>query len=217
MSVNSLLCDNFMNFVGKYPLFACFVTLALVLRCDLCYTDGSFEKGDDLIRLSAVAPAEFDAIFDEMERSFPVCERRERTHARKLLDHPAYRLFHIEKDGKRMGFFALWLLSGFVFVEHFVIFSAYRNQGLGGQALTLLKAAHPALVLEAEPSDTELAARRLGFYARAGFLQNAYSYLQPAYRKGEPPVPLVLLSYPAPLADPAAVAAQIHRTVYGVS
>ncbi len=175
------------------------------------------QKGCDRIRLLPVLPKEFDAIFDEMERAFPREERREREAARALLSHPAYRLYHTENNGIRVGFLGLWVLTGFIFIEHFVTYPAYRNQGHGAQVLTLLGQQYGTLVLEAEPPETEIAARRLGFYARAGFLQNDSPYLQPAYRAGEAPVPLVLLSYPCVLADPAAVTAQIYRTVYGIT
>ena len=169
------------------------------------------------MRLCPVSEAEFDAAFDLIEESFPACERRERAAARALLQDPLYTLYHIEQDGKRVGIFGIWLLRDFTFVEHFAILPAMRNAGLGAKALALLAKEHRLIVLEAEPPESEMAVRRLGFYARAGLLPNDLAYLQPAYRQGEAPVPLLLLSRPAPLSDPATVAAEIHRVVYKVS
>ncbi len=168
------------------------------------------------MRLCPVLEAEFDAAYDLIEASFPACERRERAAARALLRDPLYTLYHIEQGGTRVGLFGIWQLRGFTFVEHFAVLPSARNQGLGTKALALLAERHELIVLEAEPPESELAVRRLGFYARAGLLPNDLPYLQPAYRKGEAPVPLLLLSRPAPLADPTAVAAEIHRVVYGV-
>ena len=60
-----------------------------------------------------------------------------------------------------------------------------------------------------------MAERRLGFYARCGFHRDPLPYLQPPYREGDAPTPLCLLSYPRPLNDAEAVAAQLYREVYG--
>ena len=49
--------------------------------------------------------------------------------------------------------------------------------------------------LEAELPETELAARRIGFYERHGFTVNAdYPYFQPALTPGGSPIPLHLLT-----------------------
>ena len=57
-------------------------------------------------------------------------------------------------------------------------------------------------------------ARRAAFYLRHGFFENDCDYHQPAYRKNGAEVPMLLLSSPAPLDDPCAIAAQIRREVY---
>ena len=166
------------------------------------------------MKLLEINEQEFEGIYDAMREAFPYEERRDRAAARALLATPNYRVFHTVEKDERVGFVALWELDGLTFVEHFVTYRPYRNQGLGRQALSVLQARYPALVLEAEHPETEMATRRLAFYARAGFVRNDYPYLQPSYH-GSEGVPLILLSYPAALADPAAIAKLLKRAVYG--
>ena len=72
--------------------------------------------------------------------------------------------------------------------------------------------------LEAELPETELAARRIGFYERHGFTVNAdYPYFQPALTPGGSPIPLHLLTTggartPAEL---RAIETLVHTRVYG--
>jgi GNAT superfamily N-acetyltransferase len=174
-------------------------------------------KGSDPVQLSPIPAKDFDAAFALLEQSFPPCERRSRTAARALLSNPAYTLYGIEKSGKQVGVLSLWRLCGLIFIEHFVISPAHRNQGLGLDTLRLLQADGTPLLLECECPDTPVAARRLAFYARAGFYENPVAYAQPPYRKGEHSVPMRLLSWPCALSDPAATVAELFHTVYGIS
>ena len=161
-----------------------------------------------------VTDAEFDGVFEEMENNFVREERRDREAARALLGEPRYTFFHVEDEGERVGFITLWHLEATTFVEHFVTYEKYRNRGVGRRVLSLLADSYGSLVLEAEHPETEMAARRLAFYGRAGFVKNDYPYLQPSYHGGEG-VPLALLSYPAALADTAATAKMLKHAVYG--
>ena len=167
------------------------------------------------MRLVPVKDAEFDGVFAEMENNFIKEERRDREAARALLGEPQYTFLHVEDEGERVGFVTLWHLQKTTFVEHFVTYERYRNRGVGQRVLALLADTYGSLVLEAEHPETEMAARRLSFYGRCGFHQNDLPYIQPPYREGDEGVPLILLSYPAPLAAPRAAAREIYQTVYG--
>ena len=180
------------------------------------YNETHDELWEDRTVLEKMNPIDYERVYHILEKSFPVDERRPYDAQKALLEEPRYSIFVYKENGEIVGFLATWSLDGVVFVEHFAVLPSARNQGLGTKALALLAERHELIVLEAEPPESELAVRRLGFYARAGLLPNDLPYLQPAYRKGEAPVPLLLLSRPAPLADPTAVAAEIHRVVYGV-
>lgn len=173
------------------------------------------EKGSEGVRLVPVSDAEFDGVFAEMEKNFIKEERRDREAARSLLGDPRYTFFHVEDRGVRVGFVTLWRLESATFMEHFVTYETYRNCGVGRRVLALLADTYGSLVLEAEHPETEMAARRLGFYGRCGFHKNDLPYIQPPYREGDEGVPLILLSYPTPLSNPRGIAREIYQTVYG--
>ena len=164
--------------------------------------------------LERVKREDFDNLWRQMEESFVKEERRDKEDALKLLERVEYSLFHTLENGERVGFVALWILDGFVFLEHFVTYEKYRNKGIGGLVLDLLKKEYPEIVLEAEHPENEISRRRIGFYRRSGFLVNDYPYIQPPYRKGESGVPLLLLSYPSILDNAEAVVKELQSTVY---
>lgn len=65
---------------------------------------------------------------------------------------------------------ASWDFDDFVFLEHFAVDPARRSGGIGGQMLdAMLAHCGKRACLEAELPETELAARRIGFYERHGF------------------------------------------------
>lgn len=168
----------------------------------------------EIVTLEKASVADFDTVFAAMEESFIPAERRDRADALALFEDPAYTVYHITRDGVRTGFITVFALEGFAFAEHFVVYAAHRNGGIGSAALGALKSIHPRVILEVEPPETALQARRLAFYKRNGFCENDVPYIQPPYRKGDEGTPLILMSYPAPLSEPRAAIAQIFRHVY---
>ena len=166
------------------------------------------------MELIEISRADFDGIYAEMERNFIPEERRDYAHAKRMLDDPAFHICHVVNRDEKVGFVSYWCLNGVTFFEHFVIYERYRGAGLGAKVLPLLQAKFSPLVLECERPDTPMQARRAACYLRSGFCENDCDYYQPSYRAGGTEVPMLLLSYPAPLEDPHAVAAQIRREVY---
>ena len=166
------------------------------------------------MELLPIEADEFVAIYAAMEEAFPREERRDRKAAETLLSNPCYRVYHAVQDGLRVGFITLWELADFIFVEHFVIYPPFRCKGYGAEVLAALQTRYFRIVLEAEHPETLLAARRLAFYGRCGFVQNDYPYLQPSYHGEAEGVPLVLLSYPTKLKAPDVAVRQIYQTVY---
>lgn len=166
--------------------------------------------------LERAEKGEFAAIWAEMQQNFPREELRDEVDALAVFDDPAYTVYHLVKNENRVGFITLWMLDRFVFGEHFVIYKAYRNRGLGGEAIDAVTEQVGSMILEAEHPVTEIAARRLGFYRRHGFAINTQPYFQPSYHAGEEDVPLALLSYPEQLDDSAFACAvlEIYAKVY---
>ena len=133
-----------------------------------------------MMPIERMRPEDFDAVFRLLSQSFPAGERRDTAGQRALLSDSAYRIDILRApSGGVQALMALWDFDDFVFFEHFAVDPACRNGGIGGQMLDALLARYdkPAY-LEAELPETELAARRIGFYERHGFTVNAdYSYL----------------------------------------
>ena len=130
--------------------------------------------------LKILEPENFDAVYSLMEESFPPDEHRPYKAQKALLSNPLYRIYVLEKGEEIAAFMATWNLSDFLFLEHFAVKPAHRNQGLGGELLAeLSKIEGKRICLEAEPPETPLAERRIGFYLRCGFSQNTYPYHQP--------------------------------------
>jgi len=158
--------------------------------------------------------ADFDSIFSEIEKNFIEEERRDYEVAKELFLNGQYSILQFLIDGQKVGFITAWTLPDFVFFEHFVIYENFRNRGYGSLALDALKSKFKAAVLEAEPPHTPLAERRLNFYKRCGFVADPRPYLQPSYRKGASPVPLVLLSFPEKPRDFDKTVSAIYEKVY---
>ena len=151
-----------------------------------------------MMPIERMRPEDFDAVFRLLSRSFPAGERRDKAGQRALLADSAYHIDILRApSGGVQALMASWDFGGFVFFEHFAV--------------------DPAC-LEAELPETELAARRIGFYERHGFTVNAdYPYFQPALTPGGSPIPLHLLTTggvrtPAEL---RAIETLVHTRVYG--
>ena len=91
--------------------------------------------------------------------------------------------------------------------------------GIGGRMLdAMLARCGKRACLEAELPETELAARRIGFYERHGFTVNAgYPYCQPALAPGGSPLPMHLLTTEGARtsAELRAMETLVHTRVYG--
>ena len=94
-----------------------------------------------------------------------------------------------------------------------------RIGGIGGRMLdAMLARCGKRACLEAELPETELAARRIGFYERHGFTVNAgYPYCQPALAPGGSPLPMHLLTTEGARtsAELRAMETLVHTRVYG--
>ena len=119
-----------------------------------------------------------------------------------------------------IGFITAWDLEGFTYIEHFAIADSVRNGGFGTKAIRAFLQAIPqgrAVVLEAEPPESSpLAARRIAFYQRQGFILSDRPYKQPPYSEGGKMIDLKLMSsVPIPSqAAYVAIVSSIYTTVY---
>lgn len=142
------------------------------------------------MNIERMQPADFDAVYRLLTQSFPATERRGAAGQRALFSDSAYRVDILRApDGGVQALIASWDFDDFVFLEHFAVDPACRSGGIGGQMLdAMLARCGKRVCLEAELPETELAARRIGFYERHGFTVNAdYAYFQPALVPGGDP------------------------------
>ena len=149
--------------------------------------------------IERLTEADFDQMFSLMERSFPEDERRDYNGQRELLAEPAYNLYakRSPEDAALQAFLALWELGDMVYIEHFAVDPDCRNGGLGGKILQkVIEDTDMRICLEVELPETEMAARRIGFYERNGFVMNPFEYMQPAMGEDRHAIPLRIMSYP---------------------
>lgn len=139
----------------------------------------------------------FEQLYSIMEYSFPKDERRDFDAQYEKLGNPAFYSAALMEDEKALGFLNFWQLSGYVYIEHFAISQELRGKGIGSELIRKIceNFGNQQIILEAEPPElNEIAARRIEFYKRLGFIFNDFHYLQPPYRKGENPVKLKIMS-----------------------
>lgn len=138
---------------------------------------------------------EFDCVYEILEESFPADERRDYDGQKKLFEDKRYSVY-TAGEKEICGFISLWEFDTFMFIEHFAVSKEFRNNGVGASLLNdLCKKTQKQLILEVELPENDTAKRRIAFYGRHGFLQNNFSYEQPAYSQQKQSVPLLIMSY----------------------
>ena len=100
----------------------------------------------------------------------------------------------ILKDGQLAGLVVYWHFEGFHYIEHLVILPDRRGEGIGSATLIHLRKMGGPVILEVEIPHDDSSAKRVVFYNRAGFIALDILYLQPPYREGESPLPMMLFS-----------------------
>lgn len=170
--------------------------------------------------LQVIGEEKFNEVFAIMQASFPLDEYREYEAQKGLLSRAEYRIYGVvdKESGRIKAFLAAYDLAEFLFMEHFAVQSSFRNQGLGGVLIEeIVKLTDKPVCLEVEPPHTEVAARRIGFYRRNGFVLNPYPYVQPALSFGKKPIDLYLMSSPRGLSKEEfeRVRKALYTNVYG--
>lgn len=178
---------------------------------------------ENIITYSAkqdISDEQFGKIYHMLDQSFPEQELRTAAGQRALFANPYYRaVVSWLPDGSPLAFLGVWEFEAFRFVEHFAVAPAGRGKGIGGEFLRRYQQSGTTpVILEVEHPNTEIAARRIGFYERHGFVLNHYEYYQPAMREGQKPLPLLIMSWPQALGEEEFRAARrvLYTEVYHV-
>lgn len=169
--------------------------------------------------IELLAQEEFGEMFSLMEVSFPKDEYRTRRGQERLFQRPEYQTYVVREEASRSikGFICVWEFEQMVFVEHFAVNPQFRNGGLGSKILKEIQERFDKpLCLEVELPETELAARRIGFYERNGFFLNRYPYKQPPLADGQHELPLYLMTSKRAVkpAEFEAIRDLLYATVY---
>lgn len=149
-----------------------------------------------------------------MTDAFPVDERRSLEAHTDIEKDPRFAFFAILSGDKCAGAVGMWNFTRFTFVEHLAIAKGERSMGMGSEIVhEILDSSPVPVVIEVEPTSAGAEAlRRIVFYRTLGFIVNEYEYVQPAYGAGKNPVPMLLLTYPAPMTT--AMLDDIRDTLY---
>lgn len=134
-------------------------------------------------------------IFDSYSSTFPEDERRGWYKFVQLFVHPKVKVLSVLNSAENIGYLIIWELSNYVFVEHFEVFSEFRNQKLGSHITNYLFKNYPRIILEIEPESlNDDSKRRFSFYQRNGFNLIDEMYIQPSYGEGKKSLKLWLLA-----------------------
>lgn len=140
-------------------------------------------------------PEEFPAVYEMLERAFPVDERRPYQAQKKINADDHQKTYVYKEEGELCAVLSCWELESFCYIEHLVVSERLRNRGLGQKILTEYRdRCDKRLVFEVEPPTTEMRRRRIAFYERNGFFQNPYPYTLPPQGEGREPVDLIIMS-----------------------
>lgn len=153
-----------------------------------------------------------------MQDSFPIEEYRKYEHQRSLLERDEYCIDYVEDNNEKIiGFISYWKLDRFIFVEHLAIDKRERSKGIGTSLVNrVLNLKQQPVILEVEPNNSDLCAKRINFYQKLGFCLNSYDYEQPSLRKNSKEIPLCIMSYPYQLSeeDFERIKNEIYSNVY---
>lgn len=136
-----------------------------------------------LKRITSSEDADFIKLMALYEEAFPAEERREHAQLEHLLQsHPEMYFNSIECDNQLAGLFVYWNFGEFWYLEHLAIYAEMRNKQIGQQVLDFARQNLSGIrLLEAEPADDGMAARRINYYQRNGYKILDKDYVQPSY------------------------------------
>ncbi|MFZ4402016.1 MAG: GNAT family N-acetyltransferase [Bacteroidales bacterium] len=129
------------------------------------------------------------------ESAFPSNERRVFKEVKNMLADKRFNFSVITFEDSVVGIITLWDFVNFVYIEHFAITEAFRNNGLGTYVMKkILQDEARQIVLEVDLPENELSLKRIQFYKRFGFEMYHETYIQPAYSKDKMAVPMLIMT-----------------------
>ena len=139
----------------------------------------------------------YTAVETLLVATFPASERRSMPLQRQFADsNEKFEVYAAFEGEKFVGFFTLWALGAFRFVEHLAIVPECRGCGYGTRLLQQIKELSPKpLLLEIEKGESAEQRARKKFYERSAFRALEIPYLQPPYEAGGEAIEMHLMMY----------------------
>ena len=130
------------------------------------------------------------------QNSFPYLERRDDDGHKYIMCKPDYHFEILTENDEFLGIMLFFETKDFIYLEHFAVLPEKRGNGIGSNALEILKSKGKTVILEIEEPIDEITIKRLNFYQRNGFILTSHNHIQAKYHKGDADLPLKILSYP---------------------
>ena len=147
-------------------------------------------------RISSIADNYFLTMAMLYKSAFPSEQRRsmgELEH--EIMTSKRFHSCALLAKNEFVGFFNYWQFDTFYFVEHFAIKPELRGKKIGSKALhTFKESIALPVVIEVDMPTSAAAARRIGFYEKAGFHVIPNDYAQPPYRPSDFMLPMLLMT-----------------------
>ena len=155
-----------------------------------------------LININPQKTSVWGVVWGVYTSSFPTYERRGALSHENALNNE---LFHtkivVDETDKFLALLFYWKYRDVIYIEHLAVNPINRGASIGTKVMQLLLEEHIGykVILEIEPPVTEITNRRLKFYEKLGFKENAYEYTHPSYSRETFVHNLEILSYPKEL------------------
>lgn len=149
------------------------------------------------VRLKNTSDPYFQEAWELYEDAFPPEERRSLQDQQRILKNDNYYFDVLIDENQFVGFLLWWNIGAYRYVDHFATSEQLRNKGLGKLILTtFLKEDDTPVLLEVELPTSPINERRIQFYERIELILNPHYYTVPSSKENEPPLELLLMSYP---------------------
>jgi len=150
-----------------------------------------------LIRLKHISDNYFQKAWKLYEDAFPFEERRIIDDQSNILQNGSYHFDVLIDKDIFTGFILWWDFNTHIYIDHFATAVEQRNKGMGTLILNkFMDSADKSILLEVELPTSTINQRRIKFYERVGFKLNQHHYEIPPMTKDQPPLQLLLMSYP---------------------
>ena len=150
-----------------------------------------------IIRLQNTSNPYFYQAWEIYLEAFPVHERKTLEAQTLLMNNPLYHYDILIVDDEVIGFILWWNLESLRFIDHFATIKKHRNKGYGKLILeNFSSTSDKPVLLEVELPESNINKRRIKFYERIGFKLNLHHYELPVFNEKQPPLQLLLMTYP---------------------